>query len=430
MDAGTIQWASFFKVLETRIAECGDKGGVVALFVIQLRHHSLYNYRLGFEGGEAVIQEIARRAELTFKKGSVLQRIAPDRLGAVLLDIKVPELLPLVAKKLAVSLAEPFVVEGRPVTIDTGIGFALYPSQGGTGEALMSEAEVSLGVASRGTNRRFKMPNKTFSEKHLSRLQIENDLQVAIANGNLTLSYQPKVDLRKLEPVASEALIRWVREDGENVTPDQFIHIAEATGDIDALTEWVVNTALRETSQLPGGENRYAVGVNISAPSIYDAGFLTTVERALDIWDIPPTSFTIEITESVFAKDTETCFRHLSQLRELGVKISIDDFGTGFSSLSYFKNIPADEIKIDQSFISSICQSVEDRKIVEAIIDLSHKFDLSVVAEGIEDAATLEALCAMGCDIGQGYYLAKPMSFHRYREWLENGGCSHLSGLS
>lgn len=426
MEMDLIDWKGFVHALKQQVLDAEQRGGVFALIAIQVRQLPLYNFRLGFEGGEAIVGEIAARASGTLKKVAAMARIAPDKIGIIVRDIGMPELLPVSAQKVIDSLARPFILEGQPVALEASIAISIFPQHGSTAEALMSEVELSLGRTLERTSS-YHIPAKTSSERYLSLLQIQNDLQSAIAFGNLSLNYQPKLDLQTLEPIASEALVRWVTDSGKVITPEQFIHVAEVSGDINRLTEWAINAALREGSQLTREGREYAVGVNISAPSIYHPSFVVMVQNALAIWDLSPQSLTLEITETILMKNPETCFKTLSSLRDMGVKISIDDFGTGFSSLSYFKKIPADEIKIDQSFVKAICENPDDEKIVASIVDLSHKFGLVVVGEGIESRDILDKLREMGCDIGQGYYLARPMGIDTYQRWLENFNVSQLN---
>lgn len=425
MDMDRIEWKSFVSTLSQHVAYAERHGGIFALITIQIRQLPLYNFRLGFEGGEAIVAEIAARAAATLKKAAAIARIAPDKIGVIVRDVGMPELLPVSAQKVIDSLAQPFLFHGQPVSLEASIAISVFPQHGSTAEALMSEAEFSLARTLERTSS-YHIPAKTSSERYLSLLQIQNDLQSAIAYGNLSLNYQPKLDLQTLEPVASEALVRWVTDSGKVITPEQFIHVAEVSGDINRLTEWAINAALREGSQLTVDGREYAVGVNISAPSIYHPSFIVMVQNALAIWDLSPQSLTLEITETILMKNPETCFKTLSSIRDMGVRISIDDFGTGFSSLSYFKKIPADEIKIDQSFIKALCENPDDEKIVASIVDLSHKFGQRVVGEGIESRGTLDKLRDMGCDIGQGYYLARPMDIETYQGWLENFNVSQL----
>ena len=222
--------------------------------------------------------------------------------------------------------------------------------------------------------------------------------------------------------------MRWTQADATSISPDEFIPVAETSGAIFKLTEWAINTALREGAEINADGGAYAVAVNLSAGIIYDRALVEIVESALAIWDLPAPLLTLEVTESSLMKNPNLCFENLSAIRELGARVSIDDFGTGYSSLSYFKDIPADEIKIDQSFVTSMCRSPADEKIVGLIVDLSHKFGLEVVAEGIESETTLEKLQAMGCDLGQGFYFARPMDAVSYRRWLEEADGPPVDG--
>ena len=418
MKEAVINWNGFLNDLEHQVLSAQISNQVLALIVVQIRHLPIYNFRLGFQGGEAIIAEMLARLGKSMKRALCIERIAPDRFAVVVPQIGVPELLAISARKLLADLAEPFMVGREIVSVTAAIGISQYPDHGATAEALMSEVEWSL-HSTIGDATAFHITTKTHSDQQLMLMQMGADLHTAIADESLSLYYQPKLDLKTLAPVASEALMRWTLPDGTRITPDQFIPVAEASGSIHKLTQWAINTALREGVEVNFPDRDYSVAVNVSASSIYDPGLVTIVESALAIWDLPPQLFTLEVTESMLIKNPELCFRHLSRIREMGVKIAIDDFGTGFSSLSYFKTIPADEIKIDQSFIKAMADNDDDEKIVGSIIDLAHKFGLQVVAEGIQSAPVLHKLQALGCDIGQGYYLAKPMVLEDYQRWLK-----------
>lgn len=412
-----INWHGFVKDLRAHTQSAAALNSVLALIIVEVRQLGICNSLWGFDAGEFVVDDVKKRLGAMLKNVVTAERIAPARIAVIIRDIAIPELLSVSAQKIINGLSKPVVFRGEAIKVDVSLGIAIFPQHGVSAESLLCEAELALDSAvSRACS--FHITDSPYADKYSALFRVHDNLQQAIANENLGLNYQPKFDLKTRLPVASEALMRWHLPDGGRVRPEEFIAVAEASGIIEQLTDWAINTALREIAELNDLNLKMGVAVNVSATSLYDPAFILTVESALAIWGVPPQLLTLEITETLLMQNPRLCFAHLSRLRDLGVKVSIDDFGTGFSSLSYFKTIPADEIKIDQSFVKSMEKNSDDEKIVESIIGLAHNFGHQVVAEGIESSETLHKLQAMGCDIGQGYFLAKPMAMDKYRHWL------------
>ena len=216
----------------------------------------------------------------------------------------------------------------------------------------------------------------------------------------------------------AEALIRWENKERGFIRPDIFIPIAEQSGQIQDITWWSLNTALRHAMEWPKPWKPLKVAVNISAKILKDLAFVDSVRSALSVWGVSPEQLILEITESALMEDTSRSFITLEELKAIGVGISIDDFGTGYSSMAYFKNIPANELKIDQSFVFHMLSNAMDQHVVNTIIELAHGFDLKVVAEGIENVETFEALKELNCDVAQGYHVARPMPQKEFIQWL------------
>lgn len=245
-------------------------------------------------------------------------------------------------------------------------------------------------------------------------------LDMALAEGEFSFYYQPKVDIQTGIPTNCEALIRWERAGLGLVPTEQFIEMAEKGGLIYQITDWALKAVVRQSRSIAYQGNHLGVAVNISATDIYQESLIDSIDSTLAIWNIAPHLLTIEVTEGALLEDPERCIKVLTAVRDRGIRVSIDDFGTGYSSLSYFKRIPADELKIDKSFVLNFKESIEDQSIVETIIGLAHKFDMRVVAEGVENIETLQLLKNMGCDYAQGYLFSKPLNRDGFAEWLEN----------
>lgn len=415
-----ICWGAFLKALRQHVATAGPAQQSIALILIEIQPFHIYNFQFGFEAGETIAAEVLTRLKNYIKKAVVLERIGVNEFAVIIEDVPIQELLFLSAQRIVDALRIPITVGDEALALDPYLGISLFPDHGQSAEALVSEARIALQRA-RDSGTAYHITLKKDSEKRLAQWQMEADLNRALATDGLRLCYQPKLNLQSLTPSTSEALMRWQLPNGQTIYPSRFIPVAEASGVIHQFTEWAINTALREVAELtPENGDELSVAVNVSTTSIYDRSLAFTVESALAIWNIAPHRLTLEITESSLIKNPQLCFKHLSELREIGAKIAIDDFGTGFSSLSYFKSIPADEIKIDKSFVKHMVTNEDDAKIVELIIELGHKFNLQVVAEGIEDRETLKALQALQCDYGQGYHIAKPMDYQSYQNWLSD----------
>lgn len=411
-----IRWHAFLADLRREVAAARASGATLALLLVEVREFHGLNLRHGFNDVEGVMRQILSRLAEPLKKATAINRTGPNRLALILPELAVPELLPVAAQKLFTQLAAPYPVGGGELAISPGMGLALFPDHGNSAEALLAEAEHALGIA-RDMAIPFAIPRKAGAQQRLQAERMAQDLEKAVADDSLTLHYQPQVDLATLQPAGAEALMRWAPSIDNPVSPDHFIPLAETSGKIQGLTEWALNTAMRETMELdPDGA--LSVSVNVSASSLYDPNLVLAVESGLAIWGLPPRRLTLEITEGALMKNPALCFEHLARLRALGVRVAIDDFGTGFSSLAYFKTIPADEVKIDQAFVRHMATDDQDARIVQLIIDLAHAFGLKVVAEGVESGEALARLGDLHCDLAQGFYLARPLDYPGYRRWL------------
>lgn len=408
-----LNWHQFCDELAAAVTQAKEQEQHLALVGVRLKQFHLFNARQGMQGGEALVSRAVKKLQESLKKLAFIHRIAPDTIALVVPDIKMPELLVVGAKRIVNQLAA-VTDDKSDYSIETSVAVVLYPEHGSDASSLLGELNLSL-RRNEKKSVSYHVPRSPQMSSHIDKLELRHQLRTAISNQDLELVYQPKIDLQSLRPSSCEALMRWMLPNGRIVRPHEFIPAAEASGDIHGLTEWAVQTAMREAMEWPVD---CSVAVNVSATSIYDLDFIDTLKSALAIWGLPPERLIIELTETLLMSDTELCFRQLSRIKDMGVKVSIDDFGTGFSSLSYFKTIPADELKIDQSFVIGMKSNEDDEKIVALIIELAHKFGLRVVAEGIESRQVLLRLKEMGCDLGQGFYLAKPMKIHDFSGWL------------
>ena len=320
------------------------------------------------------------------------------------------------AQQLLLIVEEPIVVKGIPVSLGTSIGIASCPAHAEDAESLLKRADVALYAAKRKHTRvEFYEPSDdTNSPRRLEMLTL---LRAAVAKGELFLEYQPKISIATGEVVEVEALCRWQSPTFGRVVPGEFIALAEASDVIKPLTEWTIHRALSDCREWRSNGVELCVAVNLSARHLQDAHLPAWLEATFAATNTRPEWLELEITESAIMTDPDRASKILRALHELGVLLSIDDFGTGYSSLTYLRTLAVDRLKLDRSFISGMDGGSKDQVIVESTIQLAHGLELQVVAEGIENEQQYALLKKFGCDLGQGYWIAKPMPMNKLIEW-------------
>ena len=372
------------------------------------------NESFGREVGDEVIREIGRRLRVTFEN-DVVARVGTDQFAVLSKTAGTDQML---AATVLAAFRAPFLIGGSLITVQGRVGIARSPDHGETSAMLTSAAESATRSA-RQLVAGWAVAAKTLSTDTAARLRTLGELRQALERNELRLHYQPLLDVTTGSVVGFEALMRWQR-DGGLVPPAQFIPLAEQTGLIVPLTDWVVNEALRQSAEWARVGHPVRISVNVGAKAIGDASHLETViaQAALE-HGVPASQLTVEVTETDVMTDRVRASQTLSGLKKLGVRVAVDDFGTGYSSLSYLNALPLDEVKIDRSFISRLLLEPQTSLIVRAAVDLSHALGLDAVAEGVEDAATLARLVELGCDRAQGYFFARPMPADAVLPWLQ-----------
>ena len=321
------------------------------------------------------------------------------------------------ARELIGVLAPPFEVGDLHLDITATVGIALYPQHGADAVRLVRHADLAMHQGKEtGTHYTVYAPNS--DEESPRRLALASELRQAIDKDELVLHYQPKVDLGSGQVCGAEALVRWLHPREGLIPPDSFIPLAEHTGLIKPMTDWVLAAALRQLSVWRQAGPHLPIAVNLSVRNLRDPDLIERVAGLLRAWSIDPGKLEVEITESAMMDDPKRALEALVRLRDLGIRLFIDDFGTGHSSLAYLKRLPVDAVKIDKSFVSDMLSSTDSEAIVRSTITLAHDIGLKVVAEGIEDQATWERLVALGCDTGQGYFISKPLECPQFEMWL------------
>jgi diguanylate cyclase (GGDEF)-like protein len=392
----------------------------VGLCLLDLDRFKEINDTLGHPVGDALLEMVARRLESTVSpRGDFVARLGGDEFAILVRGIDDPHVAVDLAELVRHALAAPFRCEGMSFEIEASIGVSVYPAHGRDFESLLKCADVAMYVAKeRSTGVEVYSPA---ADRHSpARLGMLAELRSALDNSELELHYQPKADLRTGDVVGVEALLRWRHADRGYVSPEEFIPLAEQTGLMRQITQFVVDEALRQMSQWWASGLRIQCAINVCARDLYDRDFAAFLQGRLTHHGLPPRALMVEVTESVLMADPARAASNLLSLADLGVGISLDDFGTGYSSLVHLKRLPVSEVKIDRSFVMRMDLHEDDAAIVRSIIELASALGLRVVAEGVETREAWDRLAVYGCDAAQGYYLTKARSAAELWEWLEN----------
>ncbi len=409
---------SFMKVLGTSVLKSNENKTKLALLLINVNRLQRINEIHGYKTGDESLKYLAKKLNEAKRPQDSVGRLSGSTFGLILFPIMNKGHAQLAAHKILRLLEIPLEYDNRRVNLDVAIGMSLCPAHSSLSTGLLKKAEDAIKLAHLQEAK--LCITEDFSNDQLTEFwDLELGIEEAIINSEFELYYQPKIALKTGLPSGAEALIRWPHPSRGMIYPDQFIPVAEDHGHIKAMTIWILNVALRESEQWTNQWGKMHLSVNIP-PNLMNEELVDLVENALNIWSPENVTLVLEILERSFALSNDDSFSTFAALQNLGTEISIDDFGTGYSALAYFKSIPAKELKIDKSFISNMLKEQGDYDIVTFIIKLAHAFNMHIVAEGVEDAETLAALKALGCDYIQGYVCAKPMPHSEFLFWLEN----------
>lgn len=401
----------FHDRLTQALAQGRRHGDPLAVLFLDLDQFKAVNDTLGHAAGDRLLIAIADRLQRTVRASDTVARVGGDELAFLLPGIERAEDAARAAQKILDAVSRPLEIDGHPLYVTASIGISLFPADGEEAEALLSSADIAMYRAKDLGRNGYQLSSPAMNAKSLARLTLERDLRMAIERGELSLVYQPQAGVASGKTVGVEALLRWTHPQRGVVLPGEFIAIAEETRLILPLGEWVLRTACEQARRWQaGGGPRVRVAVNLSALQLSQRDLAGTVQATLSETGIDPGSLELEITESAAMLNAELTIDVLSELREMGVRISIDDFGTGHASLAYLKQFPIDALKIDRSFVADMEASREGLAIITAITGLAHGLGLGVIAEGVESDSQLRLLAACGCDEYQGFLLSKPLA--------------------
>ena len=403
--------------MEAALTAADRNGEPAALLLVDLDRFKEVNDTLGHDTGDRLLEEVAARLQGVVRRGDTLARLGGDEFAVLLRGLPDRGMAAELAGRLQEAIGRPFMLNGVSAVLDASIGIAHCPEHGTDVHTLVQRADVAMYDAKRS-----RTSIETYSSERdpysAERLQLLGELRSAIGNDELVLHYQPKVDVGTQRVIGVEALVRWQHPVHGLLGPVEFVPLAERTGAIGDLTRWVLDNALAQARVWRDAGQDLTMAVNLAAANIADATLPDAVAALLERHGVPGELLECEISEHTVMADPRRAMAILERLRGLGVKLSLDDFGTGHSSLSYLKRLPLDEVKIDRSFVMGMTDDDNDAAIVRTTIDLARNLGLEVVAEGVESQQILNDLSALSCDVAQGFFLSRPLPAAELDGWL------------
>ena len=397
----------------------------LALLMLDLDRFKEVNDTLGHDAGDRLLMEVGARLLNTVRETDTIARLGGDEF-CILLPESGVETAQRIAVRILQSLEQSVDIETHQLLVSVSIGIAVYPEHGETPQILLQHADVAMYVAKR--NKLGQALYTPENDQHsIKRLELTGDLREALARNALEVHYQPKIAIASGAITGVEALLRWTHPRHGRISPDQIIPLAEQTGLIRPLTRWVLDTALQQCAEWKNSGIDINVAINLSAYCLQDNSLGDWIKDWFDRHDLATRHLVLEVTESAMMSDPKKAIQVLTRLDAMGIRISIDDFGTGFSSLAYLKQLPIDELKIDKSFVLEMLENDNDAVIVRSTIDLAHNLGLRIVAEGVENQEMLNLLEILRCDYAQGYHISRPIPATEFRTWWSSVKTYRLS---
>ncbi len=405
--------------LEHALAVARRQAGRVALLFIDLDRFKLINDTLGHHVGDELLIHVSQRLRQCVRESDLVARLGGDEFVVMLSGIEHSAAVAMVAEKLLLSIGESYAIGPHTLYTTPSIGIAIYPLDGEDGETLMRNADAAMYHAKSAGRNNFQFFDARMNEAALERLGIEHALRLALGRDEFRLHYQPIIDLNSGRVAGVEALVRWQHPERGLLAPGTFIGVAEETGLIQPIGDWVMWAACRQLADFrAAGLDGIKMAINISAIQMRNGNLSVLARGVIEAYSLPPGDLVFEITESVAMEQPEETIRMLDLLRDMGITLALDDFGTGYSSLSYLRMFALDKLKLDRSFVQDIGQDMDGQVICDATIGLAHNLGLTLVAEGVETQEQLDYLQARGCDLVQGYLFSKPLPAEQVVEFI------------
>jgi diguanylate cyclase (GGDEF)-like protein len=413
----------FRDAVERRIASAGPEGRFTVM-LMDLDRFKEVNDTLGHHYGDVLLRDLGPRLATAIGEGGLVARLGGDEFailpGPGSAD---PAAVERDVSRLCATINQPFTVDELSLEVGASIGVARFPDDAQDSHGLLRCADIAM-YAAKEAQTDYKVYAAEQNQHSVQRLNVLSDIRHALARNEIIVHYQPIVDLDDRTVKGAEGLVRWEHPEHGLVPPAAFVQTVEQTGLIGPLTRHVLERSIAECAAWRRDGRQLSVAVNLSVRNLLDRDLPREIERMLDSFGVPADALQLEITESMIMTDPERALATVSRLSDLGVRLSVDDFGTGYSSLANLRRLPINDLKIDRSFVSPMLQDESDLIIVRSTINLGHDLGLRIIAEGVEDAATLERLATLGCDLAQGYHLSRPMSASAFGTWLDESPLS------
>ncbi|HLP98950.1 MAG TPA: EAL domain-containing protein [Sideroxyarcus sp.] len=406
---------------EQAVAQADREQSGVAVLFLDLDNFKQVNDTLGHNYGDKLLVALVDRLRGCLRDTDTISRQGGDEFIVLLPHLRDLGVIGGIAQHIVEAFAEPFEIETYSINTSFSIGVSIYPDDGREFDTLLKNADTALYQSKDSGRNTYRFFSEKMNLDAQEQLHLQGQLRNAVSNRELELHYQPQIDIQSGRIIGAEALVRWRHPELGMVPPGKFIPLAERSGLIIPIGEWVLNEACRQARRWQEGGTPLAMAVNLSALQFRRGNLLETVKRALGNSGLPAALLELELTESILLQDVDVAIRLLHELREMGVKFSIDDFGTGYSSLSYLKRLAVNKLKVDQSFVRDLAEDADSAAIVKAIIQLGHTLQLTVIAEGVENDAQLAFLGNYGCDQAQGYFFSRPVPAADFASLLEAG---------
>lgn len=407
----------FFDRLDMSMTLAEREGRSLALLMLDLTGLDTVSRDFGQATCDSLLRQVAERLRPMLRSSDALARLDDDEFAITLPTGASLTGAATAADKILDSVRQPYEVAGQSLTIGANLGIALFPAHGAGADQIASRAEAAMRQAQQSEAAYVIYTGEGEANGNGSP-PLMHDLATAVERGEIALHYQPKVSMPQSRICGVEALARWQHPTRGMICPDEFVPLAEQSGLIEPLTQWVLETALGQLAAWRKAGLDLTMSVNLSAKSLHSHDLAKRIEATLGALGLNASTLMLEITESAIISDAARARRTVAELHEMGVAISIDDFGTGYTSLSHVRELPVQEIKVDKSFVMNMTQTPDDRVIVGTLIELGHNLGLQVVAEGVENASVWEMLNKLGCNIAQGYYMSKPLEAEAVRRWV------------